>query len=134
MKKDLIIFGTGKIADIVFYYAQSECGFNVKAFCVDEEFKTSEHFNGLPVISFQSALSKYPPVSHDMFVAVGYQDLNRLRERKCDQAREKGYELVSIISPEAKLPQNVTTGWNCFIMPPAMNSWKAKRHTRFVPV
>ncbi len=46
MKKDLIIFGIGKIAEVIFYYAKEECGFNVVAFCVDEQYKNVESFQG----------------------------------------------------------------------------------------
>lgn len=120
MEKGLIIFGIGKIAEVVHYYAKHECGYNVVAFCVDEEFKTVETFEGLPVTSFASVQQQYPADRFCMFVAVGYHDLNRLRETKCNESRSKGYQLVSIISPNANLPSNVITGWNCFIMPPAI--------------
>jgi sugar O-acyltransferase (sialic acid O-acetyltransferase NeuD family) len=120
MKKDLIIFGIGKISDVIFYYASRECGFNVAAFCVDKEYIGSGKFNGLPVVSFEDVEKNYPPARYDMFVAVGYHDLNRLREKKCSEAQQKGYELASVISPLANIPFNVTAGWNCFIMPPAL--------------
>ncbi len=120
MKKDLIIFGVGKIADVIFYYAKEECGFKVVAFCVDKEYVGAGSFNGLPVISFEEVEKHYPPDRHCMFIAVGYHDLNRLRELKCREAQNKGYELTSVISPLAKLPNNVTVGWNCFIMPPSL--------------
>ncbi len=120
MKKDLIIFGIGKIAEVVYYYAKEECGFNVVAFCVDEQYKTNEAFKGLPVISFEEVEKKYSSAKYDMFIAVGYQDMNTFRELKCRQAMEKGYELVSVISPKANLPVNVSTGWNCFVMPPCL--------------
>jgi sugar O-acyltransferase (sialic acid O-acetyltransferase NeuD family) len=120
MKKELIIFGTGKIADVIYYYASSECGFKVAAFCVDEEYKNTASFNGLPVVSFAHLEKEFPPVKYDLFVAVGYHDLNALREKKCSEAMEKGYHLVSIISPLCALPSNISYGWNCFIMPPAI--------------
>ena len=120
MKKNLVIFGIGKIAEVVYYYAKEECGYNVVAFSVDESFKDKTSFKDLPVISFYDIELNYPPDQYDMFVAVGYQDLNRLREMKCKEAINKGYQLVSVISPLAHLPSNVVTGWNCFIMPPAI--------------
>ena len=120
MKKKLVIFGVGKIADVVYYYASKECGFDVVAFCADAEFLKFETYNGFPVVSFQEVELKFPPTENDMFIAVGYHDLNRLREKKCAQAIEKGYSLVSIISPLCNIPSNVTFGWNCFIMPPAI--------------
>ena len=120
MKKDLIIFGIGKIAEVVHYYAKEECGYNVVAFAVDEQFKKVITFKELPVVSFDKIELQYPPDKFEMFIAVGYQDLNRLRETKCNESREKGYNLVSVISPLANLPSNISTGWNCFIMPPAI--------------
>ena len=120
MKKDLIIFGIGKIADVVYYYAKEECGYNVVAFSVDESFKTVTVFKGLPVISFDNIEARYPSDKYDMFIAVGYHDLNSLRERKCMEALKKGYNLISVISPLSNLPSNVSTGWNCFIMPPTL--------------
>ncbi|MEO6731341.1 MAG: NeuD/PglB/VioB family sugar acetyltransferase [Ferruginibacter sp.] len=120
MKKDLVIFGIGKIAEVIFYYAKEECGFNVVAFCVDEQYKNAEYFQGLPVLSFDKVEQSFPSSTHDMFIGVGYQDLNRLREARCLEAIAKGYDLVSIISPLANVPANVSIGWNCFIMPPAI--------------
>lgn len=118
MKNDLVIFGIGKIAEVVFYYAKEECGFNVVAFCVDGQYKTVESFQGLPVVAFESVEREFSPSTHDLFVAVGYHDLNRLREAKCKEAIAKGYRLPSIVSPIANLPKNVQLGWNCFVMPP----------------
>jgi sugar O-acyltransferase (sialic acid O-acetyltransferase NeuD family) len=120
MKKDLVIFGVGKIAEVIYYYAKEECRYNVVAFSVDEPYKNKVTFQGLPVVSFAEVETHYPPAGNDMFIAVGYHDLNKLRENKCNEAMAKGYELVSIISPLANLPLNVSTGWNCFIMPPAI--------------
>lgn len=120
MKKDLIIFGTGKIADVIYYYATVECGFKVVAFIVDEKYKTKDTFHGLPVVMFHEAEEKYPTATHDVFVAVGYHDLNKLRTLKCQESIAKGYNLISIISPKANLPLNVVVGKNCFIMPPTL--------------
>ncbi|MEP6727686.1 MAG: acetyltransferase, partial [Bacteroidota bacterium] len=120
MKKQLIIFGTGKIAEVIYYYASTECGFDVVAFCVDKEYKKQEIFSGLPVYSFEEIENKCNPQQYDMFIAVGYHDLNRVREKKCNEAIAKGYKLVSIVSPLCNIPANVTLGWNCFVMPPAI--------------
>jgi len=120
MKKNLLIFGIGKIAEVISYYARKECGYEITAFTVDEAFRKLESFNSLPVTSFEGVENRFPPSDHDMFIAIGYHDLNRLRELKCREAMAKGYRLVSIISPQANLPSNVVFGWNCFVMPPAI--------------
>jgi len=120
MRKKLLIFGTGKIAEVVYYYASVECGFDVAAFCVDKQYIKGESFHHFPVVAFEEIENTYPPDKYDMFVAIGYHDLNKLREDKCKDAKDKGYNLVSIVSPKTELPSNVTYGWNCFIMPPSI--------------
>lgn len=120
MKKKLIIFGTGKIAEVVSYYAAEECGLDVAAYTVDDAYMGSGTFNGLPVIPFSEIRSLYTPANYNMFVAVGYHDLNRLRAAKCSEAILLGYDLISVVSPKAELPRDVKVGVNCFIMPPAI--------------
>jgi len=118
--KDLIIFGNGKIADVVFYYAKNECNLNIVAFTVDKEFIRDNRFHDLPVIPFENIEDDLKPDSHSMFIAIGYQDLNRLRGLKYLAAKKLGYEIVSIVSHESKLPLTVKYGENCFIMPPSI--------------
>jgi sugar O-acyltransferase (sialic acid O-acetyltransferase NeuD family) len=120
MKKKLLIFGTGKIAEVIYYYAAGECGYEVEAFCVNKEYVGPGKFQDKPVVPFEDIEKTYSPDRYEMFVAVGYHDLSRLREAKCREAMEKGFRLVSIVSPQAHLPTNVSHGWNCFIMPPAI--------------
>jgi len=118
--KDLIIFGNGKIADVVYYYAVNECNYNVVAFTADREYVKVNTFHDLPVIPFEEITRQYNPENYSMFIAVGYHDLNRLREAKYLEAKKLGYEIISVVSPGCKLPANVRFGENCFIMPPSI--------------
>lgn len=118
--KELIIFGTGKIADVIHYYATHECNRKVVAFTVDSEYIKTATYHNCPVIPFDEVVQKFPPEQFEMFVAVGFTDLNRPRQIKCKNAKEKGYKLTSIVSPNTNLPKTVSFGENCFIMPPAI--------------
>lgn len=120
MNKPIIIFGIGKIAEVVHYYAVNECGFVVEAFCVDEAYRNVSEWKGCPVVSTEELVQKYPSKDYDAFVAVGYQNLNRVREEKCNLLIGMGYKLVSIISPTINTQQNIVYGWNCFIMSPSL--------------
>ena len=112
----VIIFGTGKIADVIFYYLQNESEYTPVAFTVDKEYIKSDSFNGLPVIDFKEIQEKFPPGEHKMFVAMGYQDLNDARTEKLKQAKAKNYELISYIHPESGAPKDLQLGENCFVM------------------
>jgi sugar O-acyltransferase (sialic acid O-acetyltransferase NeuD family) len=118
--KPIVLFGTGKIAEVIHYYATEECQMEVAAFAVDGPYKTSEAFLGKPVVSFDEVQTLYPPHQFDLFVAIGYHDLNSVRSQKCAEAIGKGYTLTNIISPNCLLPKNTLVGYNCFIMPPSI--------------
>lgn len=118
MKKPLVVFGTGKIADVVFYYATQECGFHVEAFVVDAPFVGNGEWKGRPVIPLEELKTKYPPQEFDAFVAIGYHQLNQLRAQKCNELLDLGYQLISIVSPLANVTRDLSHGSNCFIMPP----------------
>jgi sugar O-acyltransferase (sialic acid O-acetyltransferase NeuD family) len=77
---------------------------------------TTTEWNGLPVVAFEDLVQIYPPETHDLFVALGYQDMNGLREAKCHQSRELGYTLPSLIHPQSGLPTDCVYGDNCFVM------------------
>ena len=94
--KDLIIFGNGKIADVVFYYAKNECNFSVVAFTADKEYIHENSYHALPLIPFSEIENHFKPDDYSMFIAIGYQDLNRLREAKCLAVKKMGYEIVSL--------------------------------------
>ena len=115
--KPLIIFGTGKIAEVVFYFFTHHSDYEVKALTVDREYlPTHNNFNDLPIIAFEEIENNYDPQEFLMFVALGYQELNALRARKCAEAKAKGYQLISYIHPQSGLPQDCNYGENCFIM------------------
>ncbi len=114
--KRIVLFGTGKIAEVLLYFFQHESDYEVVACTVDRSFIPGEQWQGLPVAAFEEVEKLYPPDQYAMFVALGYQELNALRARKCAEAKAKGYSLISYIHPQSGLPEDCEHGENCFIM------------------
>ncbi|MFN7221853.1 MAG: acetyltransferase [Burkholderiales bacterium] len=114
--KPIVIFGSGKIAEVLLYFFRHHSDFEVAALTVDRDYLPSERLHDLPVVAFDELPSRYPPSQFDMFVALGYQDMNSLREEKFNAAREAGYRLVSYVHPDAGLPTDCSFGENCFFM------------------
>lgn len=112
----IVIFGAGKIADEAYFYLTNDSPHEVVAFTVDREHMVGEHKLDLPLVAFEDVLTKYPPAEFRMFVAVGYQELNKFRARKYEEAKAKGYKLISYVSSLASNFGNVQTGDNCFIL------------------
>lgn len=112
---NLIIFGTGDIAQLAHYYFSKEDSYNITAFTVDRPFISDNAFCGLPVIPFDEIEQHFSPNNHEMFIALSYSQLNRIRADKFYAAKAKGYRLTSYISPKATVYDNVKIGDNCFI-------------------
>lgn len=51
-----------------------------------------------------------------MFIAIGYHDLNQIRQKKYNEAKEKGYKLISYISSKINNFGGFEIGDNCFIL------------------
>ena len=118
--KPIVLFGTGTVAEVVYYYMVNDSGLDVAAFAIDRAYKTGDSFFGLPLVEFERVAEHYPPEEYSMFIAVGYADMNALRAKRLAQAREKGYEIISYIHPEAGIPKDCKYGDNCFIMSRAL--------------
>lgn len=116
MSKPIVLFGTGKIAEVVHHFMVHEAGMNVAGFTVDAAFVGDGSKEGLHVVDFASVEKQFPPDKHDLFVALGYHEMNALRARKIAEAKAKGYALPSFVHPQSGLPKGTPIGENCFIM------------------
>jgi sugar O-acyltransferase (sialic acid O-acetyltransferase NeuD family) len=113
--KKLIIFGYGDIAQLAYTYFQQDSKHKVVAFTLDKEYIKEEQFEGLPVVPFQEIEQQYPPDEYNMFIALSYTEMNKLRARKYHEAKKKGYHLVSYVSSRCSYLSAYACGDNCFI-------------------
>ncbi len=116
MKKPLIIFGSGDIAELAHYYFSTDSNYEVVAFTVDASYIKESEFCELPVVAFEDVTKHYPPESNYFFVALSYSKLNAVRKEKFISAKEKGYRIASYISSRATLLNNEQFGENCFVL------------------
>ena len=115
MKNDIIIFGTGEIAELANFYFSNDSDYNVIAFTSDEKFINTKKFLNKPLIPFESIENHYSPSKYSMHIALSYNKLNIIRETKYNQAKLKGYKLVSYISSKS-VYWRFNYGDNCFIL------------------
>ena len=115
MKKKLIIFGLGDIAQIAHYYFTTDSDHEVVAFSVDENHIQGTTFCNLPVVPFGQVTEQYSSKEHSFFVALSYSKLNALRKEKYLAAKALGYQIASFVSSKATVLNNGQIGENCFI-------------------
>lgn len=113
---DLVIFGTGQIAQVVHYYVGHESGRRVAGFAVDGSYLREDKHLGLPVVAFEDVCAAFPPDRFDMFVAMSFKEFNAPRVRKTAQAQALGYALASHVSPRAHVWSGFTLHPNTVIM------------------
>jgi sugar O-acyltransferase (sialic acid O-acetyltransferase NeuD family) len=112
----VVIFGTGVIAQLAHFYLSTDSQYEVCGFTVDQKYLDEKTFQGLPVVAFEEIESLFPPSKVDLFIALSYTNINKLRSEKYQAAKNKGYKLISYISSKATKFSNVTFGENCFIL------------------
>jgi len=114
--KKIIIFGNEEFAEVAHFYFTKDSPYDVVAFTTHERFIKKKELFGLPVIPFEKIEEKYPPSEFSMFVAIGYSKVNKVRARVFDEAKSKGFNLVSYVNSKATKWEEVKMGENCFIL------------------
>ncbi len=117
MKKNhkLIIIGDSAFAEIAYEYFTHDSNYEVVAFSVEKEYLRRDNLFGLPVVPFETLAEVCPPKEHHFFAANVYTQLNQLRTRLYQQAKQKGYSPASYVSPHAFVWRNCEIGEHCFI-------------------
>lgn len=113
--KKLIIVGTSLFAEIAYEYFTYDSDYEVVAFSVEQKYIEKDKFFNLPVIAFEELEKHYNINDYEVFVALTYKQLNRLRTRLYQESKAKGYKLASYISSKAFVWRNVKVGENSFI-------------------
>lgn len=111
----LIIFGDSSFAEIAYEYFTHDSGYDVCAFTVESEFIKREELFGLPVVPFEELENEYSSEQYEIFIALTYVKLNRVRERIFNNCKSRGYKLASYVSSKSFVWYNVEIGENCFI-------------------
>jgi len=112
----LVLFGTGDIARLAHVYFTRDSEHEVVAFTVDGAYLDGPDFRGLPLVPFEEITRHYPPDAYQLFVAVSYAQMNRLRAERYAQARALGYTLASYVSSRCTYLADEPPGDNCFIL------------------
>jgi len=115
MSRKVVVFGTGSFAQIVHFYLSHDSDYEVVAFTANKSHIVENLLLNLPVVPFEELETLFPPEQFQMYVAVGYKKVNRVRADVYSQAKGKGYELISYISSKCTHWGDTAIGDNCFI-------------------
>jgi acetyltransferase-like isoleucine patch superfamily enzyme len=112
----VVLYGTGRGADVARRFLQRDSDHQVCGFTLDSDYMTSDTFCGLPVVAFENVEKVFPPDEFKMLTLLGYQGMNGLRRRKYEEGKAKGYGFISYVNSHFYKAGDVEIGENCFIL------------------
>lgn len=115
-KKKLIIIGNTTNAKLAHWFFEKDSEYEVVAFVVSQVYIKEKIWQGLPVVAFEEVEKLYPPFKFDAFVAVGYSNMNKIRENLYYQTKGKGYFLPNYISSKSTFLTEEPIGDNNLIL------------------
>jgi sugar O-acyltransferase (sialic acid O-acetyltransferase NeuD family) len=115
MKKKVIIFGIGELAEIAYFYLAHDSDYQIVAFTADKEYIKKSKFLKLPLVPFDQIEKLFPSNIFQMFIALSYRKLNTIRAQKYYEAKKKKYKLISYINSKATFWPGLKIGDNVFI-------------------
>lgn len=113
--KKLILVGTGETADIAFEYFTYDSEYEVIGYSISKALIQNSEYNGLLVYPFEELLNHFHPDEVELYVAISYVKLNRVRKKLFLQAKAMGFTCANYISSRAFVWHNVVMGENNFI-------------------
>lgn len=114
--RKLVIFGDSLFAEVAYECFARDSEYEVAGFAVEQAYLKKNTLFGLPVVAIERVAEIFSPESHDVYVAIVYTQLNRLRTRLMHMAEGQGYKLATYVSSNAFIWPNVKLGKHCFIL------------------
>lgn len=113
--RPVIIFGNLRSASLAWYCLCHDSPWHVAGFTVDESYRTTSHFEGLPLVPFEQLEAFYPPDDYRLLIPMGYQQINGVRRARYEAAKQRGYTFVSYVSSRASVWPDLDIGENVLI-------------------
>jgi acetyltransferase-like isoleucine patch superfamily enzyme len=113
--KKFFLFGNGAHTRVIYGCLHQLPGFS--GFVVDDAYVAQRPtINEHPVVPLSRATEVFPASEYVALVALAFRDLNGLRQKKSEELRALGYDLVSFVDDSVRLPRNLQIAANCIVI------------------
>jgi sugar O-acyltransferase (sialic acid O-acetyltransferase NeuD family) len=112
---DVVVFGDGPFASLVWHCLTHDSAHRVVAFAVERSFLGKIQHNDLPVFAFDDLERSFDPSQTAIAVAIGPDDNNRVRARLLGETKQRGFQTVSYLSSRAIAAPGFRIGENSFV-------------------
>ena len=120
MKKKLVVYGTGQTSEVISQLIKRHNEVEIVGYC-DESEQSDQKFLGKPVTPLNRVIDVFDPAKHIFFVAIGYREGNKIRQKYIKKVKSLGFQLYSLIASSVdtscELGENVVITGSNFIQP-----------------
>lgn len=115
MTNKIFIVGTGLFAQVAKDYFNEYSNYEVVGFSSHREYIVEDSMSGLPIVAIEDLDKVWPKENYHSFVAVGYKNMNKVRQKIYQEIKSKEYFCASFIHPAIKIWDTTFIGDNVFI-------------------
>ena len=102
------------MAGLLYQFARHE--HSIETFTVDEQCIKDNCFEKISLVPFEGIEKIYSPDKYKMIIAIGYIQMNDIRQERYLQAKSLGYEFINYIHPSVYIHDNNLIGSNNIIL------------------
>ncbi|MBL4810820.1 MAG: acetyltransferase [Rhodobacteraceae bacterium] len=113
--KDIVIFGTGAMAEVVSVYLEQDSDFNIVGYTLDAAYRKDDSFNGKPLVDWETLEQHFAPDQVLLFGPLTYQKMNTVRRDRYLEGKARGYRFATFIHPGSHIYTD-KIGENCLIL------------------
>ena len=96
-----MIIGAKRFARRMWAYLTHDAKLSVVAFAVHRRYLEDDTLLGLPVVAIEDLPQRLDPAGHDVCVAAGHLQVNRVRASLCEELEACGYRLLRYVATTA---------------------------------
>lgn len=115
--KKVIIIGTTCFSEVIFDAIVTEEQAEVVGFSVEREFYEEDSFLGFPVVPFEELPAYFNMNECFVLVSIGYNSMNKVRERIFKLCEAKKYKMFTFVSKRAFVEKSALIGEGCVVLP-----------------
>lgn len=120
MAQKIILAGNAITAQILHSYLVADPRYSVVGVTVDDEFVSKGRVGELPAVGISELPSAFPAGENRVLMAIGYSDLNRVRESMFTRLKNMGYAIETYLHPGARVHTQVPLGEGSVVFPGAV--------------
>lgn len=120
MTRRIILAGNAVTAQILYSYLASDPRYELVGLTVDDEHVSRGRLSGVESAPISKAKQAFSPNECRVVMAIGYDNLNRVRESVFLRLKSMGYTIETYVHPHARVHTANPLGEGCVVLPGAV--------------